>query len=438
MPELQVPCYHVCDFALSGETACANPFLVDVSATFTHESGASVAEVPGFYDGEDRWVVRFSPTQEGVWRGRTVSREASLHGHELALTATPNPNPRVHGRLGCDPAHPRRFAWADGAPLVALGFEFDWLFAVHQSQPDLLAKALDRLAACGFNYLVTNLYAHAGFSAPGPHVYSPPRHYVFGGTNDAPDHAHLNPEFFRDFDRMMADLHSRGFVVHLMLQVQNKHVRWPARRSVEDDLYWRYAVARYQAYGNVIWDLAVHDLAIMDYIFDLKPLGVSATGMSHFHSQPENTAFMTLFYPNSFISHIHVSWLSPVKVRRIIIAGSKEMVIYDDVEPTEKVKVYDASVQFDHHKENPLQPTYRMGDIRVPKLDQKEALLAGAEHFVDCIQTGKKPLTDGEFGRAVVKVLQACDASLKQGGNQVAVEGDLSEELLMTCGWTSK
>jgi len=249
--------FHPHDFELAGRRDHANPFIVRVSASFVHESGATVADVPGFSDGEGRWIVRFAPPAEGEWRGRTASEAPELDGVDLGpVRAAANANPLVHGRVIIDPAHPRRFAFEDGAAFIPLGFECDWLFALHQSKPEAYREFVDLLAERGFNYLVTNLYAHLGFAEPTPGwIFAPPRRYLFGGTNEEPDHSRMNREFFRDFDEMMDDLHRRGMVVHLMLQVQNKHVKWPARRSPEDDLFWRYAVSRYQAYGNLVWDV---------------------------------------------------------------------------------------------------------------------------------------------------------------------------------------
>ncbi len=198
------------------------------------------------------------------------------------------------------------------------------------------------------------------------------------------------------------------------------------------DLYYfdsvRINLGLFRPDVNVIWDLAAHDISIAHYLMGEEPVKVSAAGRDFDNNGIPCMAYIGLRYKSGLVGHIHVSWLSPVKVRRIIIAGSKEMVIYDDVEPTEKVRVYDAAVEFDHSKETPLQPTYRMGDIRIPKLDQKEALLAEAEHFVDCILTGRTPLTDGELGLAVVKVLQACEISIRQEGNWVALTGNLPEK----------
>lgn len=175
---------------------------------------------------------------------------------------------------------------------------------------------------------------------------------------------------------------------------------------------------------NVIWDLAPHDISIAQYLIEEEPVSVSVLGRDFDNNKIACIAYMTLRYKSGIIAHIHVSWLSPVKIRRIIIGGSKRMIIYDDVEPTEKIRVYDSGIEFDYSKENPLQPTYRLGDIYLPRLDQREALLVEAEHFVDCILNGKKPLTDATFGLAVLKVLEASDTSLKEGGREVVLSSD--------------
>jgi hypothetical protein len=228
-----------------------------VTADFEHELGQKIEGLPAFYDGDGTWIVRFSPTTEGVWRGRTQSADESLDGIELGpIDCTGNGAPHVHGRLMVHPEYSHRFMLQDGLPFVPLGFEFDWMFAYHQAKPEACLRTLELLAERGFNYIVTNIYAHTGFSDPASeYVYGPPAMYVFGGTNDQPDHTVLNVEFFRDLDRLVACLHELGIVAHFMIQVQNKHVKWPERRSPEDDQYWRYVVARYQAYGNIVWDV---------------------------------------------------------------------------------------------------------------------------------------------------------------------------------------
>ncbi|MHC4202811.1 MAG: DUF5060 domain-containing protein [Planctomycetota bacterium] len=289
MVEEQLQLHHVHDFALRAGVGDVNPFEVELSATFAHESGEEIANLPGFYDGDGTWKVRFRPTREGTWRGRCSSPVTGLDGTDLGpVRCVASANPSVHGQIVIDPAHPRRFAFSDGARCEPLGFECDWLFAMHQARPEEARAFVDLLAGRGFNYIVTNIYAHTGFSdATRDDVYGPPAMYVFGGTNDAPDHSRMNVEFFRDFDRVLAHLHARGVVAHLMIQVQNKKVRWPARRSREDDIYWRYVVARYQAFGNVVWDVGKESYNLLketgshDYTLDRIRLIREADAYSH-------------------------------------------------------------------------------------------------------------------------------------------------------------
>lgn len=268
---MEIPQYHIHDFVLRRDTVAGNPlsenpFWVPISASFEHESGEILDEVPGFYTGHDTWTVRFSPTRPGRWVGRTSSAIPTLSDITLGpITCVPQEEETHHGVLGIDPSHPQRFAWSDGTSHVTLGFECDWLFAYHQTDPDRCMRHLNLIADRGFNTIVTNVYAHTGFSTPEARgdadlppdesVYGPPQQYVFGGSNEAPDHDSLNLAFFEEFDRLMHAMHVRGLVVHLMIQVQNKHVCWPDRLSAADNAYWRYVIARYQAFGNVIWDV---------------------------------------------------------------------------------------------------------------------------------------------------------------------------------------
>ena len=173
---------------------------------------------------------------------------------------------------------------------------------------------------------------------------------------------------------------------------------------------------------NVIWDLAVHDLAIMDYVLTAKPRAVSATGMSHVSGGTENIAYLTLFYDNSLIAHVHANWLSPVKIRRTLIGGSRRMIVYDDLEPSEKVKVYDKGITVnDDHSETGyhLRIGYRTGDMWAPQLDLTEALRNEASELIASIEGNRSPLTDGEAGFRVVQILEAASQSLAQRGRPV-------------------
>jgi predicted dehydrogenase len=172
---------------------------------------------------------------------------------------------------------------------------------------------------------------------------------------------------------------------------------------------------------NVVWDLAVHDLAIMDYLIDERPTHVSAVAAAHVSGRPESMAYLTCFFDSGMLAHVHVNWLAPVKVRQTLIGGSRRMVRYDDLEPDEKIKVYDRGIE-DTTKASPLlQFGYRLGDMWAPMLDRTEALANALRHFADCIRARGTPVTDGQCGLRVVRLLHAASRSAALRGQPVAV-----------------
>lgn len=168
---------------------------------------------------------------------------------------------------------------------------------------------------------------------------------------------------------------------------------------------------------NVLWDLAVHDLSIMSYVLGATPTAVSATGQARAPGQPEYAAFLTVYF-NDMIAHINVNWLSPVKVRRTLVGGSGKMIVYDDLEAIEKIKFYDKGVTVTENPEDihKMLISYRTGDMWSPKLDETEALTLEARHFVECIERGETPITSGEQGLEMVRILEAANKSLRQRG----------------------
>jgi len=171
---------------------------------------------------------------------------------------------------------------------------------------------------------------------------------------------------------------------------------------------------------NVIWDLAPHDLSILDYLVKEKPSAVVATGESHFNRGLEDMAFLTIYFPQKIIAHVNVNWLSPVKIRTTLIGGQKKMLVWNDLLPDDKIKIYDKGVET-RTKEGvyELLVSYRSGDMWAPRLDQGEALRLEADHFVDCILHDKVPINDGHSGWRVVKMLEAANLSLKNRGKMV-------------------
>jgi len=175
---------------------------------------------------------------------------------------------------------------------------------------------------------------------------------------------------------------------------------------------------------NVMWDLAVHDLSIMDFVIGVNPVAVSATGLSHVRGQPANVAFMTLFFDRHIIAHINVNWLSPVKIRRTLVGGSKRMIVYDDLETSEKVKIYDKGITVTETPDDlrKLLISYRTGDLWSPKVNETEALKLEVAHFRNCIDGSEKPITPGERGLAIVRMLEAADKSMQKRGEPVELE----------------
>lgn len=170
---------------------------------------------------------------------------------------------------------------------------------------------------------------------------------------------------------------------------------------------------------NVIWDLAPHDLSIMDYLVTEAPLAIAANGTSHFNGH-EDVAYLSCYFPNNLIAHFNVNWLSPVKVRTMLIGGDKKMLVWNDLEADEKIKIYDKGADVKSREGvYDLLISYRSGDIWMPKVEATEALKLEALHFVDCVSHGKTPINNGQSGMRVVKILEAASRSLKEKGAMV-------------------
>ena len=224
---------------------------------------------------------------------------------------------------------------------------------------------------------------------------------------------------------------------NLVLMVDHTFVYTSAVRKMRDlvitkalgDIYYydsvRVNLGLFQHDVNVIWDLAVHDLSIMNYVLPSQPYAVSATGMSHVPGEPENIAYLTLFFEGNLMAHINVNWLAPVKVRRTLIGGSQKMIVFDDLEPSEKLKVYDKGITLNGNKEESIYKMligYRTGDMWAPHLEMTEALRIEGLHFIDCIKTGTSPITDGEAGLQIVRILEAATQSMKKQGRLVELD----------------
>lgn len=170
---------------------------------------------------------------------------------------------------------------------------------------------------------------------------------------------------------------------------------------------------------NVLWDLAPHDLAIVDHLIGERPEAVVATGEQHLNGLTD-VAYMTIYYPDNVIAHINVNWLSPVKVRMTLIGGEKKMLVWNDLEADEKIKVYDRGVQMNSKQGvYDLLVSYRSGDMWSPKVEATEALKAELGYFVECIKKGERPHNDGLAGLRIVRMLEAAEESLNRKGEAV-------------------
>lgn len=222
-----------------------------------------------------------------------------------------------------------------------------------------------------------------------------------------------------------------------VLMVDHTFVYTPAIRKLRDLVaadelgkvfYYdsiRVNLGLFQHDVNVIWDLAVHDFSILEYVLAEHPVAVSANGASPVPQSPESIAYISLFFASGTIAHINVNWLAPVKVRQILIGGSRKMIVYNDLEPSEKVKIYDKGVTLtdDPDKIYQMRVGYRTGDMWAPQLGSREGLAAEVEHFVDCIEKGCAPETGAEVGMRVVELLEAATQSMTERGRPIELKG---------------
>lgn len=238
------------------------PFDVGLSATFTHSDGTAVA-VPGFYNGGQQYLVRFTPSLAGKWKMMTQSSIAELNALEQVFSvATARSGSK--GGIVVNPETPRQFHYQNGDSYYPIAFEVDWLFALDVDNPDDIPRTrrlVDTVAANGFNQIILNVYAYdvnweKDAQLDPKYDFGGPASFPFGGNNAEPDHSTLNVEFFQRLDRVIAYLGEKDIDAHLMIYVWNKRVNWPEAGSPEDNRYYDYVVKRYQAYPNLIWDIS--------------------------------------------------------------------------------------------------------------------------------------------------------------------------------------
>jgi len=254
-----VPCWQPRDFSFTAKAQPANPFMVAFSATVTGPDGKTIT-MPGFFDGAGTWKIRVAPTAEGKWSLVTQSELPELNNRTATFTGVKNANPKNHGVLRVDKEHPHHFIFADGTHFFMQAYEYDWLWALDMDKPNVptIEKTLDLIASKGFDYVIVNSFGYDTKwckGKTGPDDYGPAPSYPWLGSNDKPDHSRMNLAYWQHYDRMMSALRDRGIQAHLFIKVINKEVNWPANGSNEEKLYFRWLVARYAAYPNLVWDL---------------------------------------------------------------------------------------------------------------------------------------------------------------------------------------
>ena len=204
------------------------------------------------------------------------------------------------------------------------------------------------------------------------------------------------------------------------------------KKGALGNLYYLDAVrvnlGLFQHDSNVIWDLGPHDISIIDFLIDQAPKSVIAVGTSH--AQPyknkkkfEEVAYITLLYENNFVAHIHLNWLSPVKVRKILISGDKQMVVWNDLLPDEKLKIYDHGIEINEEKQKYVAlVNYRLGDILTPSIDRQEPLKNMVSSFVQCVRNEKCEISNGYTGYRVISIIEACQKSIENGFREVSLD----------------
>lgn len=250
------------DIVLTANRSGNKAVEIELSARFSSDSGEALT-VPGFWDGDDRYILRFAPPTEGEWTFKTSSSHEELNNRHGTVEALA-PSPGQHGPIGQSPNDPRRFTYADGTSYFPLAFEIDWLFALDAENPDGIPKTktlLEYVARHGFNQVVMNIFAYdvrwpRDPNLPSEFDYGKPRVFPFGGNNQNPDFTTLNVAYFQKLDRVIRELDRHGIAAHVMIYVWNKLVSWPESDSKADNRYFDYVVKRYQAFPNLIWDIS--------------------------------------------------------------------------------------------------------------------------------------------------------------------------------------
>ena len=255
MDKTQVSLWEPHDFNFEAEVKKDNLFKVDFNATVKGPEGEKI-NLPGFYNGDNIWTIRFSPTKMGTWEFVTESSIPELNNKKEKIKVLENNNENVHGGLKVDPNNKHHFIFEDNQRFFLMGYECDWLWAMDREDQETL---VDKIKDKGFNYIILNIFAYdTGWrkGKTGDDDYGPPELFPWEGTNENPDHSKFNIKFWKKYDETIEMLYQKGMIAHIFFKVYNKQVNWPEAGSVEDNLYFKHVISRYCSYPNVVWDFS--------------------------------------------------------------------------------------------------------------------------------------------------------------------------------------
>lgn len=257
--------WEVLDIVINAKIISKSPYTENFGAIFTHQNGTE-QEVPGFYNGNNEWVIRFSSSLDGEWSFVSFGNDKKLKNNKAKVTVSKN-NPTNHGGIIIDKNNPQYFKYEDGTPYFLLAFECDWLYALDYHNQKEIPKTdhlLNLIQKNGFNQIVMNVFSYDVSWAKDPKLKQHPEHefggpkdiFPFLGNNDKPDFSALNPDFFKKLDRTISLMHDKRIASHLMIYVWNKLVAWPNMNTDADNMYFDYVIKRYQAFPNIVWDIS--------------------------------------------------------------------------------------------------------------------------------------------------------------------------------------
>lgn len=259
-----IPKWEVIDVVIETKTRLKNPFVADFGATFLHENG-TIQKVPGFYNGNNQWVLRFSNSLQGTWKFTTYGEDKKLRNKKGTIIVNP-PKKGKHGAVTIK-KNDKKFSYEDGSPYFLLAFECDWLYALDYHNNKSIPKTehlLNLIQENGFNQVVMNVFSYdvrwkkdKELAKHPEHEFGAPKDiFPFLGNNENPDFSSLNVDFFKKFDRTISLMNDKEIVSHLMIYVWNKLVAWPEMYSEADNMYFDYVIKRYQAFPNMLWDIS--------------------------------------------------------------------------------------------------------------------------------------------------------------------------------------